>query len=79
MPTLLRILGYVFSFYSNESNEPPHVHVEKGGAHGKIWIEPDIEVEYMKGFNPSEKKKVIKLVDENVETFKTKWYEFFKK
>jgi Domain of unknown function (DUF4160) len=30
MPTLLRIEGFRFFFYSSEGQEPPHVHVEKG-------------------------------------------------
>jgi Domain of unknown function (DUF4160) len=30
MPTILRINGYRFFFYSNENDEPAHVHVEKG-------------------------------------------------
>lgn len=28
MPTIFRIDGYRFFFYSGEGNEPPHVHVE---------------------------------------------------
>ncbi len=78
MPTLLRILGYVFSFYSNENKEPPHVHVEKGDAEGKIWIDPEIKVEFLVGFNPKEKKKILEIVTENVENFKTQWNEYFK-
>ena len=29
MPTVLRLDGYRFHFYSHEPNEPPHVHVDK--------------------------------------------------
>jgi hypothetical protein len=32
MPTVLRLKGHRFYFYSHEPNEPPHVHVDKGGA-----------------------------------------------
>ncbi|MFM9947502.1 MAG: DUF4160 domain-containing protein [Saprospiraceae bacterium] len=35
MPTILKWLGFRFFFYSNEGNEPPHVHIEKGEALGK--------------------------------------------
>jgi len=30
MPTVLRIEGFRFHFYSDEGNEPPHIHVEYG-------------------------------------------------
>jgi hypothetical protein len=30
MPTVLRIDGYRFFFFSNEGNEPVHIHVESG-------------------------------------------------
>ena len=29
MPEVFRTEGYVFSFYSNEGNEPLHIHVRK--------------------------------------------------
>ena len=31
--------GYQISFYSNEGNEPPHVHVTKAGKSAKFWID----------------------------------------
>ena len=39
MPTVLRVSGYRFYFYSHEPNEPPHVHVDKAGASAKFWLE----------------------------------------
>ena len=51
MPTLLLINGFRFFIYSNENNEPPHVHVIKGNSYGKIWLEPEIEMVYLEGFN----------------------------
>lgn len=32
MPTVLRVAGYRF-FFSNEGNEPPHIHVEHDEAY----------------------------------------------
>jgi hypothetical protein len=80
MPTLLlRTLGYIFSFYCNENNELAHVHVEKGSAEAKVWLEPEIKPEYFAGFNPKEKKKIMEIGSENAENFKNKWNEYFKK
>ncbi|HYJ83127.1 MAG TPA: DUF4160 domain-containing protein [Allosphingosinicella sp.] len=39
MPTILRIDRYRFHLYSHEPNEPPHVHVDKAEATGKVWLE----------------------------------------
>jgi hypothetical protein len=38
MPTLLRVEGFRFFFYSNERQEPAHVHVEKGAGEAKLWL-----------------------------------------
>lgn len=42
MPTLLRIDGYRFFFYSAEGDprEPPHVHVTSGDKVAKFWLDP---------------------------------------
>jgi hypothetical protein len=32
MPTILRVDGFRVYFWSHEPNEPPHVHLDKGGA-----------------------------------------------
>jgi len=32
MPTLLRVEGFRFFFFSNEGQEPPHVHVGRATA-----------------------------------------------
>lgn len=39
------IEGYKFSFYSNEGNEPPHIHVKKAGSEAKFWLTPHVELE----------------------------------
>ena len=45
MPTILLLEGFRFFFYSNENDEPAHIHVKKGDAEGKIWLEPDLEID----------------------------------
>jgi hypothetical protein len=32
--------GYAFYFFSNENNEPMHVHVRKGDGMVKYWLKP---------------------------------------
>lgn len=43
MPVVFRYRGYRFFFHSNEGDprEPLHVHVRKGEAVAKFWLEPE--------------------------------------
>ena len=54
MPTIFIVNGFRFFFYSNENNEPAHIHIKKGDANGKIWLLPKFEVAYLSGFSTSE-------------------------
>jgi hypothetical protein len=40
MPTVLRIGKFRFHFYSDEGNEPPHIHVRGPEGECKFWLEP---------------------------------------
>jgi hypothetical protein len=40
MPTALRSGPYRFYFYSHESNEPPHCHVDRDDSSAKFWLDP---------------------------------------
>ncbi|HEY3388744.1 MAG TPA: DUF4160 domain-containing protein [Prolixibacteraceae bacterium] len=40
MPTVLRIGPYRFHFCYDESNEPPHIHVETADGECKFWLNP---------------------------------------
>ena len=75
MPTILRLNGFRFFFYSNE-HLPIHIHVEKENQTAKFTLE-EIELVKSRGFNASELKKNRKLVSENVDLFKNKWNEYF--
>jgi len=40
MPTVLRVFGFRFHFYSDEGSEPAHIHVESGDGECKFWLSP---------------------------------------
>ena len=40
MPTALRIGSYRFHFYSDEGDEPVHIHVDIGDGECKFWLDP---------------------------------------
>ena len=74
MSEVFREFGFVFFFYTNEGNEPIHIHVRKAGGFAKYWIEP-VELELSQGLKVNDLKIAEKLIIEHVELIKTKWYE----
>lgn len=79
MPKVLFVNGFSFFFYSNENNEPAHIHVSKGSAEGKIWLQHSLTVAYFYGFSNTEQKEIIEITTSNYKFFKTKWNEYFTK
>jgi hypothetical protein len=77
MPTALIENGFRFFFYSNEGDEPAHMHIEKGGAIGKIWLEPIVTIAYTQGFTTTELRQIMEIISENHVTLKQKWNEYF--
>jgi hypothetical protein len=79
MPTVLLKSGFRFFLYSADRNEPAHIHVEKGDAEGKIWLEPKLKIAYLNGFNNTEAKQIAVITFEYSEQFKEQWNEHFNK
>ena len=74
MPEVFRKFGFVFFFYSNEGQEPMHVHVRKAGGYAKFWIEP-VELELAQGMKVGDINKAEELIYGHLETIKTKCHE----
>ena len=62
MPTVLRVAGYRFFFYSNERGEPAHIHVEQAERTAKYWLDP-LELAESHGFRSQELAEIIGRVD----------------
>jgi hypothetical protein len=78
MPTVLRVKGYRFFFFSNERNEPVHIHVEKSESYVKFWLEPiGVAVNY--GFNSKQLREISEIIEENLDLIIEKWNEYFSK
>jgi hypothetical protein len=77
MPTVLVENGFRFFFYSNENEEPMHIHIEKGGAEGKVWIASDVQIAYMNGFTRTEERQIMEIISAEMVTLKKKWNEYF--
>ena len=76
MPTILKIAGFRFFFYSLEGNEPPHIHVENGDNVAKFWLEP-VELANSHGFRAQELNRLRLLVIEYRADFKEAWHAYF--
>lgn len=77
MPKVLESNGYKFSFYSNENQEPTHIHITKGTANAKFWLEPKLLEEYSYGFKLIERRKIKSILQEHYDILIEKWNEYF--
>ena len=76
MPTLLRIGAFRFYFYSHEPNEPPHVHIDRGDATIKIWLD-SLDVAKSRGFRAHEIGGIVAMVTEHRQEFLEAWHGYF--
>lgn len=76
MPTVLRTKGFRFFFFSNEGNEPIHIHTESGGKYAKFWLKP-VTLARTVGYSGPELTKLRNIVRKHIELFKEKWDEYF--
>ncbi len=75
MPTVLRIGSFRFHFYSDERNEPPHIHVETPEGECKFWLDP-ICLARNKGVPPRIIRDIEKLVYEHSVFLMEKYNEY---
>ena len=76
VPTVLRVDGYRFFFYSNEGNEPPHIHVQKAEKYAKVWLYP-IQLAESIGFTNKEAHQIQSIITEHLDLLLEAWHEHF--
>lgn len=76
MPTILRTGSFRFFFYSNENNEPAHIHIQRDRKLAKFWLNP-VALAGSTRFSPKELRELESLVAENKEQFLEAWNEYF--
>ena len=75
MPTVLRVGSFRFHFYSDEGNEPPHIHVRAADGECKFWLEP-ITLAAVNGIKPHEIRMIERLVFEHRTVLLSAYHEF---
>jgi Domain of unknown function (DUF4160) len=76
MPTVLRISGFRFFFYSLEGSEPLHIHVEHGDKVAKFWLQP-VGLAESYGFRAHELNRLRALVIAHRNDFVEAWNAHF--
>lgn len=75
MPTVLRIGSFRFHFYSDERNEPPHIHVETPTGECKFWLDP-VRLARNRHVAPRIVRQIEKLVFEKQDFLMEKYREY---
>ena len=79
MPTILIIFGWRLFFYSNEGNEPIHVHGRKGDMECKYWLDRDnfdLEEAFAFKMSPRDTRQIRKIIYDHFEYIEEQWDEF---
>jgi hypothetical protein len=74
MPTVLRSGPYRFYFYSNERNEPPHVHIRRDNSFAKFWLSPTA-LAGSKRLTSRELRTIQGIIEEHRDDFLEAWNE----
>jgi len=67
---------YRFHFFSNEGQEPPHIHIQAGGDQAKFWLDP-IALASNYGFNAAELSQIERLIRQHHPELMGAWNEHF--
>lgn len=67
---------YRLFFFSNETGEPRHVHVQRERMLAKFWLDP-IGLARSTGFSPRELRRIESLVADNAAALREAWDEHF--
>jgi len=76
MPTVLYIVGWRLFFYSDEREEPIHIHARKAETACKFWLNPELfEIEEAWSFNmtPRLRREIRRIIFEHFELIVTEW------
>jgi hypothetical protein len=76
VPTVLREGPYRVYFFSHDTTEPPHVHVDRDDLSAKFWLNP-VSLAANYGFAPRELRRVQALVLENRQRCLEAWHGYF--
>jgi len=75
VPTVMREGPYRFHFFSNEGNEPPHIHVRGHGKRAKFWLLP-VTVAHGGRFSEHELNAIRRIIHEHHDSLLQAWLDW---
>jgi len=81
LPTVVFIKGWRLFFFSDEGNEPIHIHACKGEAECKYWLNTelfDIEEAWSYNMTPRLRREVRRLILEHFDLIAEEWQNHFR-
>ena len=75
-PTVFKEDGYRFFFFSNENNEPAHIHIQRDTMLAKFWLKP-VTLASSTRFSSKELKQLERLVIEHKKLLLEAWNDYF--
>lgn len=76
LPNIFVVNGYRFFFFSNDGDEPIHVHVEKAGKYAKFWVNP-VSLANSYRYTAVELTKIRKIIKSRKNEIEEKWHDYF--
>ena len=76
LPTILKIKGYRFFFFSREELRQ-HIHIYCQEGEAKFWLESQIELAKNYKLSRKQLSEIEKIIDEHYEEFVKAWEEYF--
>lgn len=76
MPTVYRFRAFRLHFFSNEGQEPPHIHVRRGDDTCKFWLRP-VRLAYNDGMRVDELTQLERFIRAHEDDIEDKWYDYF--
>ena len=76
LPTILKIKGYRFFFFSREELRQ-HIHIYCQEGEAKFWLEPQIELAKNYRLSRKQLNEIEKIIEDNYEKFTNAWEEYF--
>jgi len=75
-PTVLRVKGFRFYFFSREERRA-HIHVQRSGGEAKFWIDPAVELAANYGLKPKQVAEAEQLIEEHLHEIRSAWVKHF--